>query len=86
MLTILRCLCKRITQLLGFQLEDAVMIRELAAVADNLKAGRAVEQVTVRTFLSWFGAQRRGWSIVRQIREQLAEADFVTVPDSRPCA
>jgi predicted transcriptional regulator len=57
------------------------MIRELAAVADSLKAGRAVEQVTVRTFLSWFGAQRRGWWIVRQIREQLAEADLVTVPD-----
>jgi hypothetical protein len=44
------------------------MIRELATIADGLKAGRAVEPVTVRTFLSWFGAQRRGWQIVHQIR------------------
>lgn len=57
------------------------MIRELVTVAGGLKAGRAVEPVTVRTFLSWFGAQRRGWQIVHQIREQLGEADLVTVPD-----
>jgi hypothetical protein len=44
------------------------MIRELATVIDSLKAGRPVEPITVRTFLSWFGAQRRGWQIVHQIR------------------
>jgi predicted transcriptional regulator len=57
------------------------MIRELANIDESLKTGRAVEPVTVRTFLSWFGAQRRGFQIVHQIREQLNEACLVTVPD-----
>jgi predicted transcriptional regulator len=57
------------------------MIRELAAISDSLQARRPVEPVSVRTFLSWFGAQRRGWQIVHQIREQLAEADLVTIPN-----
>ena len=57
------------------------MIRELVNIADDLKRGREVEPVTVRTFLNWFGAQRRGFQIVDQIREQLGEADLVTIPD-----
>ena len=57
------------------------MIHELATVVDNLKAGRTVDPVSVRTFLSWFGAQRRGFWVVNSIRTQLEEADLVTVPD-----
>ena len=57
------------------------MIRELRAIAEDLKAGRPVEPVTVRTFLWWFKAQRRGFQIVREIRRQLSEAGVVTVPD-----
>jgi predicted transcriptional regulator len=57
------------------------MIDELANIVDSLKAGRAVDRVSVRTFLGWFGAQRRGWSVVSNIRLQLQEAGLVTVPD-----
>jgi hypothetical protein len=57
------------------------MIRELATIVDSLKAGLAVEPVSVRTFLGWFGAQRRGSWVVHYIRTQLQEADLVTVPD-----
>ena len=57
------------------------MIRELISIAGDLKAGRPAEPVTVRTFLGWFQAQRRGFQIVREIRRQLAEAGVVTVPD-----
>jgi CBS domain-containing protein len=58
-----------------------MIIHQLTNIVDGLRAGRAAEPVTVRVFLSWFGAQRRGWQIVQQIREQLAAADLVTVPD-----
>lgn len=54
---------------------------ELKNVADALAAGRAVNPVTVREFLSWFDAQRRGVSIVAQIREQLDELSLETLPD-----
>ena len=37
--------------------------------------------VTVREFLSWFHARRRGVSIVARIREELGELSLVTVPD-----
>lgn len=57
------------------------MKRELQSIAEDLQAGRAVEPVTVRTFLWWFAAQRRGPNIVRRIRQELDEAGLVTVPD-----
>jgi CBS domain-containing protein len=37
--------------------------------------------MTVREFLSWFGAYRRGYWIVRQIRDALQEAGLETEPD-----
>src|SRR5262249_8977232 len=58
-----------------------LMIDELSNIVDSLKAGRAVDRVPVRMFLSWFGAQRRGWGVVSYIRGQLQEAGLVTVPD-----
>ncbi|MBA4791676.1 MAG: hypothetical protein H2042_18400 [Rhizobiales bacterium] len=57
------------------------MTRELELVAEDLRAGRQVEPITVRTFLGWFGAQRRGPNIVRWIRQELDETGLVTVPD-----
>lgn len=57
------------------------MKRELRSIAEDLKAGREVEPVTVRTFLLWFDAQRRGPNIVGRIRQELEEACLVTVPD-----
>ncbi len=59
----------------------ATMKRELQSIVEDLQAGRAVEPVTVRTFLWWFAAQRRGPNIVRRIRQELDEAGLVTVPD-----
>lgn len=60
------------------------MPRELDAVSDALKDGRTVEPVTVRVFLSWFDAQRRGIHVVRDIREQMERAEIETYPDFEP--
>ena len=60
------------------------MPRELDAVAEALKQGRTVEPVTVRVFLDWFGAQRRGIHVVRDIRNQLGRAGVQTYPDFEP--
>jgi CBS domain-containing protein len=46
-----------------------------------LGEGRAPETLTVRQFLDWFGAKRRGYSIVRRIRVALRRRRLVTVPD-----
>src|SRR5262249_19753232 len=45
-----------------------------------LKQGPA-PTISVREFLMWFDAQRRGIHVVRQIRESLAAARLKTVPD-----
>ena len=60
------------------------MPRELDAVAEALTQDRTVEPVTVRVFLSWFDAQRRGIRVVREIREQLKKAGVETDPDFEP--
>src|SRR5271170_4274616 len=57
------------------------MTSELSVIASNLKNGRAGREVTTRLFLAWFGAQRRGPSIVQNIRKELDEAGLKTVPD-----
>ncbi len=54
---------------------------QLATIAGDLSAGREPPTVTVRDFLSWFGAQRRGWSIVASIKDELDRAGLVTDPD-----
>lgn len=50
-------------------------------IAERLRAGESIEPVTVRTFLSWFGAQRRGSFIVFWIRSTLEKAGLRTEPD-----
>lgn len=57
------------------------LVPEIADIAEKLRNGRPVEPVTVRTFLWWFGAQRRGFNIVRHIRQELEEAGIETFPD-----
>ena len=57
------------------------MISELTTIADDLKLNRPVNMVSTRTFLEWFGVQRRGAYIVQNIREQLLAAELRTVPD-----
>ncbi len=53
----------------------------LKEIAVQLADGKNVPQVTVREFLSWFSAQRRGYSIVQEIRKTLAGAAVKTDPD-----
>jgi hypothetical protein len=56
---------------------------ELRAVAARLKAGETIVQVTVRSLLSWFGAQRRGSQISDWISFCLDEMGLTTEPDFR---
>lgn len=49
--------------------------------AQQLREGKSVPPFTVREFLSWFGAQRRGYWIVTSIREALGNAGVQTEPD-----
>lgn len=53
----------------------------LTKAAQQLQAGAEVAPVTVREFLSWFGAQRRGYWIVSSIREALERNKLRTEPD-----
>src|ERR1035441_9340639 len=53
----------------------------LLAIAEELRQGKTVNPVTVREFLLWFGAQRRGYWIVVSIRVPLGGAKLLTEPD-----
>jgi CBS domain-containing protein len=53
----------------------------LQAIATSLREGRASPEETVRTLLSWFGAERRGYRVVAMIRRALEQADLLTDPD-----
>jgi CBS domain-containing protein len=53
----------------------------LAKISDGVKSGEIQPPVTTREFLSWFGAQRRGYAIVRQIRRELERYNLFTTPD-----
>jgi CBS domain-containing protein len=55
--------------------------RRLSEVAEQLRAGKEGPSLTVREFLSWFDAQRRGFWIVKGVRHALTRADLQTVPD-----
>lgn len=57
------------------------MIDELSDIAIRLKAGQDVAPVSVRTLLSWAGAQRRGYWVVEWIRRSLREVELTTDPD-----
>lgn len=55
--------------------------KRLLELAERLKRGEPPEMLTVRDFLSWFSAQRRGYWIVLSIRGALKKAGLVTQPD-----
>ncbi len=55
--------------------------KRLSEIAQQLLENKTVEPISVRQFLSWFGAQRRGSWAVQWIRGYLREAKLVTVPD-----
>jgi hypothetical protein len=57
------------------------MIEELSDIAARIKDGQDVPPVTVRTLLSWVGAQRRGSWVVEWIRRNLRDAGLATDPD-----
>lgn len=53
----------------------------LKAVHAQLKKGIAPQPETVRSFLLWFGVERRGLRVVRNIRQKMEAYGLVTVPD-----
>jgi CBS domain-containing protein len=53
----------------------------LLQVSELLKQGKPSPKVSVRTFLSWFGAQRRGSFVVYLINETLRGLKLATNPD-----
>ena len=54
----------------------------LDTIAADLREGRPAPTVTVRDFLSWFGALRRGFLIVEGVRQALMGAGLQTNPDA----
>lgn len=54
---------------------------KLNDIAQQIQDGRDPERETVRNFLQWFGAQRRGDYIVKNIREAMAQLNIRTEPD-----
>lgn len=55
--------------------------QRLNEIAKQVHAGETPASETVRTFIGWFGAQRRGFWIVRDIRRALEELEIQTQPD-----
>ena len=54
---------------------------KLASVAEQLKRGVAPQPETVRSFLLWFYAERRGYRVVHRIRNALRRHGLITFPD-----
>lgn len=55
--------------------------RRLASIRETLAAGQSVDSVTVREFISWFNAERRGYKVTYRIRSALKKHSLQTVPD-----
>ena len=53
----------------------------LKEIAEQLESGNWPSPETVRTFIGWFGVQRRGYEIVRDIRKTLDGLGIQTKPD-----
>lgn len=54
---------------------------KLSAIAEQLKKGVAPQHESVRAFLLWFDAERRGYRVVRRIRNALRRHGLTTSPD-----
>lgn len=57
------------------------MLNKLEEIARSLGEGKKRNRTTVRRFLSWYGAERRGQAIVRRIRADLDLCGLETDPD-----
>ncbi len=55
--------------------------QHLEMIATSLRRGDPTQQTTVRSLLQWFGAQRRGSWIVKDVRRALGRAGLRTEPD-----
>jgi hypothetical protein len=53
----------------------------LSEIASELSQGKNYGYVSVREFLLWFNAQRRGYWVVERIKQILGEFNLVTEPD-----
>jgi predicted transcriptional regulator len=53
----------------------------LKTIKHQIDNGQKPEPVTVRTFLSWFGSQRRGNWVVEHIKKELKKNELNTIPD-----
>jgi len=54
---------------------------KLTAIAAQLKKGVAPQRETVRAFLLWFNAERRGFRVIKRIRNTLKRHGIATLPD-----
>ncbi|MBZ0143570.1 MAG: hypothetical protein K8F56_08310 [Rhodocyclaceae bacterium] len=54
---------------------------KLTAVAEQLKKGVVPPKESVRAFLLWFDAERRGYRVIRRIRGALRRYSVATSPD-----
>jgi CBS domain-containing protein len=61
----------------------AFIPEDLRFQAEKIQRGETSDNVKVRTLLKWFGAQRRGFNVVYQIRRALREIGLGTEPDFR---
>ena len=59
----------------------SVSEEKLTLIAAQLKKGVAPSRETVRTFLLWFDAERRGYNVIRRIRNALKRHGLSTSPD-----
>ena len=57
------------------------MVEQVKRISEDLENNVAVAPVTVREFLLWYGAERRGHNVVDTIRADLREHGILTVPD-----
>lgn len=62
-------------------MKPADRTRRLTSIRDSLAAGEPVESLTVREFIWWFNAERRGYKVTWRIRRQLEQLSLRTVPD-----
>lgn len=60
---------------------DQPVEARLSAVAEQLNSGPPPTPLTVRDFLWWWRASRRGYWVVQQIREDLGKHNLRTEPD-----
>ncbi len=54
---------------------------KLKSIRQNLINDQIPQPITVRTFLSWFGFQRRTIGVIEHVKKDLQRHDLITIPD-----